>query len=63
MKSAMPVLLGVATLIGILVVGRWLIREVDYFLSGLFWMVRRYWAVLLLGSIVVAAIASNLAKK
>jgi len=63
MKSAMPVLLGIATLIGILVVGRWFLREVDYFLSGLFWMARRYWAVLLLGGIAVAALASNLAKK
>ncbi len=63
MKSALPVLLGIATLIGILVVGRWFLREVDYFLSGLFWMMRRHWVVLLLGGIFVAAIASNLAKK
>ncbi len=63
MKSALPVLLGIATLIGILVVGRWFLREVDYFLSGLFWTMRRHWVVLLLGGIVVAAVASNLAKK
>ncbi|NJK61248.1 MAG: hypothetical protein HC918_14840 [Oscillatoriales cyanobacterium SM2_1_8] len=63
MKNAMPILLGLATLIGVVVVGRWLIREVDYFLSGLYWMIRRYWVVLVVGGLVVAAAASNLAKK